>query len=193
MAHAWCCQCAANRNVANYLFTVCTWAQYVWALQRVLWRFASARHSLQQGWPFHLLSSFDTMSPPGLGMQGVAEIGMQKGNSQGAYGLNLKNHSKLLWGLRAKQWAATFLMTQGRSTEGGGDEWDERGDSKKDCYWERYDRKFNLSLQDKWNPTYCIYYKEFYPKGVIKHEAYMRCVTRHVQGRHETTLINTSE
>jgi hypothetical protein len=47
MAHAWCCQCAANRNVANYLFTVCARAQYVWALRRALRRFAPARRSLQ--------------------------------------------------------------------------------------------------------------------------------------------------
>ena len=30
-------------------------------------------------------------------------------------------------------------------------------------------------------------------KGVIKHEAYMRRATRHIQGRHEATLITTSE
>ena len=38
-----------------------------------------------------------------------------------------------------------------------------------------------------------IYYKEFYPKGVIKHEAYMRHATRHIQGRHEATLITILE
>ena len=38
-----------------------------------------------------------------------------------------------------------------------------------------------------------IYYKESYPKGVVEHEAYMRHATRHIQGRHEATLITTSE
>ena len=38
-----------------------------------------------------------------------------------------------------------------------------------------------------------IYYKESCLKGVIKHEAYMRRATRHIQGRHEATLITRSE
>ena len=42
--------------------------------------------------------------------------------------------SKLPWGLRAEQWTATSLMTQGHPTEEGEDGQGKRGDSKRDCY-----------------------------------------------------------
>jgi hypothetical protein len=82
-------------------------------------------------------------------------------------------------------------MTQGRPTEGGGNEQDERGDSKEIAI--EGDTTGDSTCLYKTSEILLIYYKESYPKGVIKHEAYMRRATRHIQGRHEATLITTSE
>ena len=99
--------------------------------------------------------------------------------------------SKLLWGLRAEQWAATSLVTQGRPTKEGGNEQSERGDSKEIAI--EGDTTGDSTCLYKTSETLLIYYKEFYPKGIVEHEAYMRHATRHIQGRHEATLITTSE
>ena len=93
--------------------------------------------------------------------------------------------------MRAEQWAATSLMTQGCSTEGGGNGQGERGDSKEIAI--EGDTTGDSTCLYKTSETLLIYYKESYPKGVVEHEAYMRHATRHIQGRHEATLITTLE
>ena len=82
-------------------------------------------------------------------------------------------------------------MTQGRPTEGGGNEQGERGDSKEIAI--EGGTTGDSTCLYKTSEILPIYYKESYPKGVVGHEAYMRRATRHIQGRHEATLITTSE
>ena len=82
-------------------------------------------------------------------------------------------------------------MTQGRPTEGWGNERDEGGGSKEITI--ESDTTGDSTCPYKTSETLLIYYKESCLKGVIKHEAYMRRATRHIQGRHEATLITTSE
>ena len=82
-------------------------------------------------------------------------------------------------------------MIQGHSTEEGGDERDERGDSKEIA--SEGDTTGDSTCLYKTSEILLIYYKESYPKGVIKHEAYIRHAIRHIQGRHVATLIFTSE
>ena len=82
-------------------------------------------------------------------------------------------------------------MTQGRPTEGGGNEQGEGGDSKEIAI--EGNTTGDSTCLYKTREILLIYYKESYPKGVVEHEAYMRHATRHIQDRHEATLIITSE
>jgi hypothetical protein len=67
-----------------------------------------------------------------------------------------------------------------------------KGETAKEIAIER-DMTGDSTCLHKTSKILLIYYKESYPKGVIKYEAYMRRATRHIQGRHEATLITTSE
>ena len=65
------------------------------------------------------------MSPPGLYAQDTVENRVWRVERLGwleSLRTQSRKCSKLSWGLRAEQWAAASLMTQGCPTEGGGKE-----------------------------------------------------------------------
>ncbi|KAI0271760.1 hypothetical protein BGY98DRAFT_1179456 [Russula aff. rugulosa BPL654] len=86
-----------------------------------------------------------------------------KGGWLGSLRTQPGKRSKLPWGLRAEQWAATSLMTQGRPTEGGGNGRGERGDSKEIAI--EGDTTGDSTCLYKTSEILLIYYKESYPKG----------------------------